>query len=185
MESNKKNLLIAIAVIFTLLSFTSCENEDYSKRGALDVPRTSTLYADKYGSFNYYFDIYVVDIQNVNVYREDLISATLNTSEFWITGDYIGRTALLALTPETDRGGRYVSDIPIDNTSTSNVGLAYINERDNGYAMFMEDLANRVITYGSVRLYVKGTFLDRKNVGIPNVTFDLEIRNNLDLRIRG
>lgn len=178
-------LCLFFLVAALAFSFTSCEEDDYTVRSTLDIS-SANLSGDRNGTFSYYFDIYVGDIKNVDASRRDIIEARLYSSLFYVNG--INRSLRLGdivdLTLETDRGGIFRLQLPVYIDQNGD-RYAYLDERTNGYALFMEDLANKVIAYGNVRLIVSGQFTDSQGYIIPNVPFWIDIKNDLDVLVRG
>lgn len=167
-------LFIALFSIIALVSFTSCENDDYWKKGTLDL--NFNLNTNNKGYARVVTNVYIDEIPEFNPNREDLIG--MSTKDSWIEisnfkyGDYIDRIDI-----EVAGVGIYsIGSISIRD----NVGYITIDENNSrGYFNFMNDVFYRLYMDGSITMSI--TMYSNVYDGGP-ILFD--VRNIFDLQMR-
>lgn len=167
-------LFIALFSIIALVSFTSCENDDYWKKGTLDL--NFNLNTNNKGYARVVTNVYIDEIPEFNPNREDLIGMSIKDSWVEISnltyGDYIDRIDI-----EVAGVGIYsIGPISIRD----NVGYITIDEDNSrGYLNFMNDAFYRLYMDGSITMSI--TMYSNVYDGGP-ILFD--IRNIFDLQMR-
>lgn len=171
----KKNIFIAVLFsIVTLVSFSSCERDDYWKKGTLDLKFDFNTTNQGYARIA--TTVYLDEIPEFNPNRETLIG--MSTKDTWIEisnvvyGDVIDRIDI-----DVAGVGVYrIGPISIRN----DVDYITIDDSNSrGYFNFMNDVNYRLYRDGRVNMIV--TIYSNVYDGGP-VFFD--IRNIFDLQLR-
>lgn len=175
MKLQRFNIALLLAIILGL-TFSSCDTDDYYwQRGTLDIEPVEWQ-TDNRGNFDFYYDIYRSDITNINAYDYTGASRLLS-SQLWIESSYLIGNDRVNLSFEAE-GRRY--EVGLSAIEGANGAYFYNDDRDTAYAFFMDELINRVISYGNVRLYITGNF--NRNVG--SIPFLMTIKNILEAEVR-
>lgn len=176
-------LLFGLAICF----ITSCSSGEYTKSGTLDIASSEQKYGDILGSFSSTFDVTVENITNVDLSTEDLVRAELTNSVFylWSSNKSLQKGDQVNLTLETSKGDLYSILLPVYIDPRTEEGYAYLDNTDTKYSKFIETMINRAISHKTISFSISGSFVDEQSDTLPNIPYQINIRNDLSLWIRG
>lgn len=174
------NRFVILVTVLMVTLFSSCdlENDYYTKQGSLDFNTTNDPrppQTDSRGNFSLFVDIYPEDIYGYNPRTDRLDHVNVRYSSFALMSSGFKNTDYVNVTLSAN------NIAPLNMTLYPNAGVAGTN---NYYLQeFMQDFMNRLVRngYGPTRLYIEGTVYDRWNSSVGNLSFDIEMINDLDL----
>jgi len=170
MKNYRNRLFAVVFLVFTLFSFSSCENDRRWKATTLDFEVDVPIRSDGY--FNYTVRILDTDITDFRPSREDLID--IRTLNAWLILSNMNRRDRINLRLVAD--GNIVYDyIP---TISPNIDNEFVIN-DNAYVDFMADVIDVIRRRGYVDITITGD----SNIGDGGpIVYTFE--NNIDIYVR-
>lgn len=182
MKNYKNKLFAVLFSVFALVSFTSCEDDDYIVRTGLYCQFLSTSDSRGYfaseGGGDYTFNN-IPDIGRNPDIREFIYNGTVIS----ITGDIQPGDVIRDLYIDVEGLGefRYAKTIPV---RYRNELIEYDTYDDPEFYDFMSDAMYHFYRNGWINILVSGYITDRSGTAIRNVRMDIVLDNSLDIRIR-
>lgn len=184
MKRLKNTLFATVLTVFTLLLFTSCEEDTYCSRGELSfttLDDKEPIYTDGRGEFSLFVDFFDTNIlgydphldylENFRMYNTWL--SVFNKKTLW-EGDRI-RIFLKA-----QDVGTYSTILYVDRNGEGYIEGGY----DPDLLSFMHNFIDRVLYRGQARLHIYGELYDANGRPIyQSLPFDLSLENSLELLI--
>lgn len=187
MKKFKNTLFITVLTVFSLLSFTSCEEEAYWSRGELNfttLDDEEPPYTNSRGEFSISVDFYDTNIigydpridylEDFKIYNTWLSIFNKNTFR---PGDQID------IYLEAQGVGTYTTTLFVLDKN----GEAYLDgSYDPELLSFMHIFIDRVLSKGQARLHIYGELYDAKGRPVlQSLPFELSLDNSLDLLLSG
>lgn len=176
-KPNLRKLYLFLLISVLVISFTSCENEDYTKTGKLVSDTYDWQYqpqTNNVGTVTVTLDMDIRDIQGYNTY-DRLYQIDLYNSFLTMDSKYMGTGDEVEIRLWSYGIGEYRNIYKTDNRGITQISSDY----DTSYRRFIQDLMDKLYSDGHLTLDVS-VRVNRYQI----IPFDLELNNNLDLRIR-
>lgn len=162
-----------ILILFSVLLFSSCSDEEFTSRGTLNF--STNPVTDRGGYFESEFILYATDISGFNPSREDLLS--VNTIDSWLeiySNEFIQGDVIYKFYIDAEGVGTYYHERPLNIRHYNDV----FTIDDDAYYDFMARVIDQLNRRGSTWITIYGY----TNMNKCPVTFHLF--NSLELRLR-